>query len=78
MRDYLLLACLVFALAGCARTMWAKDGATQADFSRDAYECERDMRQSGYFGGGLMGLANRQDFFERCMVAHGYEKRVVR
>ena len=78
MKRLLLVGGLALSLAGCVRTIWVKDGATRADFNRDAYECERDARQSGYFGGGLIGLANMQDFMDRCMVARGYEKRVVR
>ncbi len=27
-------------LAGCASPLWTKEGATQADFNRDAAQCE--------------------------------------
>ena len=54
------LACLF--LAGCAQTVWVKDGAGQQDFAKDSYGCERDMRQSGYYGTGLAGVANAQGF----------------
>lgn len=30
-------------LAGCSPTVWHKDGATEADFNRDVYECQRDV-----------------------------------
>ena len=60
-------------LSGCAgQTYWNKSGATQADFSRDSYACERDARQSGYYGSGLAGAINLQGFFGRCMQAQGY------
>ena len=71
-------------LGACATQplIWEKSGATEADYRRDAYECERDVRQSGHYGGGGYGLAgaiasaqaqeNMKDFFKRCMVAHGY------
>jgi hypothetical protein len=61
-------------LAGCARFIWVKAGASQQDFQRDAYECERDMRQSGYFGSGILGGIEAQNFQERCMVARDWSK----
>lgn len=72
-----LLVCLTTAIlvAGCARWVWTKDEAfSQQDFLRDRYECERDMRQSGYFGTGLVGSLNMQSFFESCMGARGWRK----
>src|SRR6266498_1347434 len=68
---------LIFALlfTGCAQYIWMHpDHNDQARFNRDSYECERDMRQSGYYGGGLVGQVNAQGFAERCMVARGYYK----
>jgi len=67
-----LIGCVV--LFGCAPTIWVKPGATQADYNRDSYGCEKDARQSGYFGGGLIGAVNMEQFEERCMVAHGWAK----
>jgi hypothetical protein len=32
------------------------------------------MRQSGYFGGGLLGAINAEEFQERCLAARGYYK----
>jgi len=37
---------LLAALAGCAQFQWQKDGATQADFNRDAYQCQMDAAQA--------------------------------
>ena len=72
----LILGLAIALLTGCASYAWYKPGVTQQDFSRDTYLCERDMRQSGYFGGGLVGAMNRQEFFDRCMNANGYTKQV--
>ncbi len=72
-----LVIIAAFALAGCARMLWYKEGATQADFRKDTYECEKDARQSGYFGTGFAAQLNMKDFQERCMMARGYEKRRV-
>jgi hypothetical protein len=72
---------LIFALLfmGCAQYVWKHpDHNDQARFNRDSYECERDMRQSAYFGTGLVGQLNAQEFQERCMVARGYYKEVRR
>ena len=61
------------ALAGCASPMvWNKYGATQVDYQQDSYACEKDARQSGYFGTGIAGAINMRDFFKHCMVAHGW------
>jgi hypothetical protein len=63
----------VFAmLSGCAPALWDKPGATQQDFAADRYGCERDARQSNYFGGGIIGAINMHDFYKECMVAHGW------
>jgi hypothetical protein len=59
----------------CAPMIWDKVGATQDDYNKDSYECEKDARQSGYFGGGITGEINMRDFFKKCMVAHGYTLR---
>lgn len=59
-------------LAGCAQKTWTKTGATSQSFNDDKYSCERDARQSGYFGGGLIGSLNMQDFYNRCMNSKGY------
>ena len=77
MRGLLIVAVAGPLLGGCAQTVWDKPGATQADFQRDSYDCERDMRQSGYFGGGIVGALNASGFESRCMMAKGYtpEKR---
>lgn len=63
---------ILLVVAGCARTIWNKPGASQQDFATDSYACEKDARQSGYFGGGFVGAANFQGFVNRCMVAHGW------
>jgi hypothetical protein len=68
-----VLCLLALTLAGC-QAYWTKPGFNQADWNRDKYECERDMRQSGYYGTGIIGAINAQDFFEECLVARGYYK----
>lgn len=63
---------LALAAAGCATKLWNKPGSTQSDFNRESYDCEKDARQSGYYGGGLAGALNMQAFQERCMVSKGW------
>ena len=71
MKTALVFSALV--LCGCsAPRIWNKPGSAQSDFASDSYSCERDSRQSGYFGGGIAGQLNMQSFFDRCMVAHGW------
>jgi hypothetical protein len=55
-----------FGIAGCAAPMiWDKPGATRAEYDRDSYEYEKDARQSGYFGTGLIGALNMREFFKK-------------
>ncbi len=70
---HLALLCLV--LGGCAQQYnWKHASYDQAQFQRDAYQCDREERQSGYFDSGLIGEMNAAKFVERCMVARGYYK----
>jgi hypothetical protein len=59
----------------CAPMIWDKSGATQDDYNKDSYECEKDAPQSGYFGSGIVGGLNMRHFFQEWMVAHGYTLR---
>ena len=70
-----VIVAIGIATTGCAPMVWDRPEATQADFNRDSYGCERDARQSGYYGDGLTGAVNMQSFFERCMGAQGYALR---
>ena len=67
------LGLLVLGATGCASQQshhWEKEGG--GDFSADSYACERDTRQSGYFGGGLIGSANMLGFYNRCLTSKGW------
>jgi tetratricopeptide (TPR) repeat protein len=66
------LLAVATCLAGCQRSEWVKPGATQQDYVSDTYACEKDMRQSSYFGTGLVGLIDAEAFDARCMNAHGW------
>lgn len=68
---------LTSALSSCASmgATWYRDGATQADYNHDHYDCEKDMRQGGNYGTGIIGMvtgSTADDFFSRCMVAKGW------
>ena len=64
----LILAVAAASRSGCANT-WDKPGATLHDFNVDEYACEHDARPSGYFGAGIAGAINMQNFFDKCMVS---------
>ncbi|MEJ0020405.1 MAG: hypothetical protein WDN25_28415 [Acetobacteraceae bacterium] len=67
------LLLILLGLSGCGQnSQWIKEGTSIQDYNSDSYACERDARQSGYFGGGLVGALNMQSFFNKCMVAHGW------
>lgn len=73
MRQFFVGAGLVVLLAGCAQNVWVRPGGvSEAQFQSDRFACERDSRQSGYFGTGLAGAIEIQQFFNRCMNAKGY------
>jgi len=62
----------ILAATGCARHVWTKPGVTEQEWRADSYACERDVRQSGYYGTGLAGILNQQDFYSRCLQSKGY------
>jgi hypothetical protein len=72
MNGKVVLPVAALALVGCAPTVWNKPGATEQDLAADRYGCEKDARQSQYFGGGIMGAINMHNFFKECLVAHGW------
>jgi hypothetical protein len=71
----LQIAALCLVVQGCAPMVWDKAGATEQDFKRDSYGCERDVRQSGYYGQGLGAQLEMQAFYKRCMEANGWTAR---
>lgn len=76
MKRSLLLVVLI-GLSGCAQMGWEKPGSTIEEYRVDHYACEKDARQSGYFGGGIYGTVNMQKFFNSCMESKGYYMRKV-
>lgn len=78
-RKMLLIAifCIVFiilSLLGCARVVYRHCNYTPALWAKDSYECERDARQSGYFGTGIIGAIDFQQFYDRCLYSKGWIK----
>ena len=64
---------VVVCLCGCAGVpVFSKPGATQADYNRDSYACDRDVRQSFVGQTGVVASIDAQDFGERCMIAKGW------
>jgi len=61
-------------VSGCATYTWRHPEYTPEKWARERYECERDARQSGYFGTGIYGALNMQAFFERCLESKGWVK----
>lgn len=67
---------LVLALVACQdeARVWYKGGASQSDYQRDTYECERDTRMSvpQGFTMSVYGQLEAEQFFVRCMNTKGY------
>ncbi|WP_439595154.1 hypothetical protein [Falsiroseomonas sp.] len=61
-----------FSLSACAQNVWIRPGASTQEFDAERYACERDARQSGGFGSGLVGAMEAQAFFNRCMTSRGW------
>ena len=50
-----------------------KTGATQADFDRDSYECNHYTRASTVnFFNDFFPASEAQNYFEQCMMSHGW------
>jgi hypothetical protein len=64
-------------VSGCVQHRWTHPNFNEQSWKKDTYECERDMRQSAYFGGGILGSVRAQEFGERCLEARGYTKEQV-
>lgn len=79
MIKHLICAIALTALfIGCVTPeilIWDKPGATQSDYDKDSYECEKDVRQSGYYGGGIAGYKKLREFFKKCMISKGWTLR---
>lgn len=74
-RALVLLAIAAIAVSACAgdTRRFYKEGAVQADYDRDSYECERDTRQvERSFGYGYDRPGAAFSFAVRCMSAKGY------
>jgi hypothetical protein len=73
-RRPLVLLLALGLLAGCTRYVYRHPEYTAQRWNTDRYECERDARQSGYFGTGVSASIAMQEFFDRCMLARGWTK----
>lgn len=69
-RTIVIAGCLI--LAGCAPRAWTRTGATQADYNKESYSCEKDVRQSQHAGGLIAGAIDMREFYARCMQAAGW------
>lgn len=60
--------------AGAGDRRFYRDGATQAEFNRDAFDCEGMTRMAvpRAFGWSVASQMEGADFFLRCMSARGY------
>jgi hypothetical protein len=75
MKSHFYLVLLLLGMLGCAHEYhWAKLEATQQEWTKDSYECERYAKERAYLEKGWMGHLTRQNFFDRCLLAKGYYK----
>ena len=72
----LFLLCQLLAFTSCVnlpQVAYDKPGVTTAEFAKDSYLCERDLRQSGPFPGDTFSRPHHERaFFNRCLEARGY------
>lgn len=78
-RNNFVVMVAFLALVGCApQIIWYKPGATQAQFNKDNYACQRDASvQTGfiYQGVGSFGPEVDRNLYFKCMQALGYAPR---
>lgn len=70
----ILVVVLAVVHVGCARVVYRHPDYTPQLWARDSYECERDARQSGYFGTGSWATMEMRNFYDRCLAARGWTK----
>jgi hypothetical protein len=68
---YLLTLAFLTVLSGCSTPyLYSLTGKSEAQFDRDHYECERDMRTAAH---SFSPYDNSpREFHHRCMTAKGY------
>lgn len=76
---HLHLAGIAFILAGCAKPLWLKPGASQEDFGRDKYECMQHSQQrvsgtyvNAYGGASTNKIITNEGLFNACMNSKGW------
>ena len=79
MRTWSTIVAMILATlcAGCLKFVadkptFAKPNSTKADYDKDTYECERDTRQAQ-----IVNIHESQNFFNRCMIARGWQIRRI-
>ena len=77
MKKIILFLLAMVMLGGCAQTVWVHPEYTPEKWKKDSYECEKDARQSGYFGTGITGSINMQNFFNRCLESKGWMRQTA-
>jgi len=76
MRPLLILGLALLAAACADERKFYRSGATQADYRKDTYQCERDARSvAASFGGGITAGMEAKAFMVRCMQHHGWDYR---
>ncbi len=61
----------VFVLPACISFGWKKPGATLRDYQMDVAACNREA-QSQVFGTGSIGMRQRSNFIDPCLITHGW------
>lgn len=74
----IIFTLLLLSACSTQTVIWEKPGADSQTQIRDKYECERDVRQGGYYGSGITADINMQEFYERCLIAKGWNKTITR
>ena len=75
----LMTAAIALTLAGCAKPVWYHPTKTQADFDRDAAQCQYEAiaATANIVGGSAAGMQQgfaRAEVAQACMRARGYKQ----
>lgn len=78
MKFLLTSVSIALTLSACAPAVYKKAGATEEDFQREKYSCQRDANSVqptlGMFQDPMLTMMERADFYKQCMAAHGWTR----
>lgn len=77
MKFLLTSIAIALTLPACAPAAYRKAGATEEDFQRDKYSCQRDANSVqptlGMFQDPMLTMMERGEVYKQCMTIKGWK-----